>query len=124
MKAVWRPGLGHWVIRYRTWVIAGWVVGLLATSWMAFRARDVLSSGSGDLPRSQSLALRHALQRDFGSALGDGLLVVLEPSRLADDGAEFAGLASRLDARLRAHGERVEGPFTHADLMRDGVEHP
>jgi RND superfamily putative drug exporter len=115
---------GRWVVRHRARVIGAWVVALLATSWMAIQARSVLSSGSGNLPRSQSLAVRQALQREFRSALGDGLLVVLEPADLPPDGEAFAGLASRLDARLRAYGERVEGPFTHATIMRDGVAHP
>ncbi|MEB3222722.1 MAG: MMPL family transporter [Candidatus Sericytochromatia bacterium] len=116
--------LAAWLIAHRKAVLAAWLVAVLATAWMAVGAGQVLFTGSADLEGSRSRAVAQALRSEFRSALGDGLIVVLEPGGRALDGPALQGVVAQVSAALARDGQRVEGPFDHATIMRDGVAHP
>ncbi|MEB3188600.1 MAG: MMPL family transporter [bacterium] len=116
--------LGRWLVARRILVIGVWMLTVLATAWMAVLARGVLVSGSGDLPGSRSQEVTQVLRRDFRTAMADGLLVVLEPHRLAIDDPAMIGFVARVGAALEARGQQVAGPFDHGAVLRDGQAHP
>ena len=64
--------------RRRLFLIA-WAVVLLAALPFAARQSEHLSGGGFDVPGSQSVAVQHAVERDFDAAQGSTLAAVLVP---------------------------------------------
>jgi uncharacterized membrane protein YdfJ with MMPL/SSD domain len=65
--------------RRRRLFLVGWAVVLLAALPFAARQSAHLTGGGFDVPGSQSVAVQHAVERDFASAQGSTLAAVLVP---------------------------------------------
>jgi RND superfamily putative drug exporter len=78
--------------RRRRWVLAAWLLIVLAALPFAARQTDHLTGGGFDVPGSQSKAVGDALQEEFGSkANGISVLLKAEPgSTAAQDEAAVA----------------------------------
>ena len=63
--------------RRRRWVLAAWLVIVVAALPFAAKQTDHLTGGGFDVPGSQSKAVSDALQSEFG-AKADGIAVLLE----------------------------------------------
>ncbi|HEU4702150.1 MAG TPA: MMPL family transporter, partial [Conexibacter sp.] len=86
--------------RRRLFLIA-WAVVLLAALPFAARQSEHLSGGGFDVPGSQSVAVQHAVERDFDRAQGSTLAAVLVPH----GDASAARLRTALDRVGAAAGE-------------------
>ena len=71
--------------RRRRWVLAAWLVLVVAALPFAAKQTDHLTGGGFDVPGSQSKAVSDTLQSEFG-AKADGIAVLLE----AEPGATAA----------------------------------
>lgn len=116
--------VARWLIARRSLVVGVWCLFLVATAWMALSARGALFTGSADLEGSRSRAVAQALRNEFKSPLGDGLIVVLEPGKTPIDAPAMQAAVAQVSAALAGAGEAVAGPFDHATIMRDRVDHP
>ncbi|WP_327469337.1 MMPL family transporter [Baekduia sp.] len=69
------------VSRRRRLVLVAWTLVVLAAVPFAARQADHLSGGGFDVPGSQSVAVQHAVERDFDTAQGTTLAAVLVPRK-------------------------------------------
>ncbi len=81
------------VSRRRRLVLIAWALVLLAAVPFAARQADHLSGGGFDVPGSQSVAVQHAVERDFDTAQGTTLAAVLVPRRDATPAQVRAAIA-------------------------------
>ena len=89
--------------RRRRWVLAAWLVIVVAALPFAAKQTDHLTGGGFDVPGSQSKAVSDALQSEFG-ARADGIAVVLE----AEPGATAAERQAAV-GRVRREVAQLEG---------------
>jgi len=87
--------------RRRRIVLAAWALILLAALPFAARQADHLTGGGFDVPGSQSVAVQHAVARDFAHAQGTTLAAVLVPHAGASAAQLRAALARVGDAAAR-----------------------
>jgi RND superfamily putative drug exporter len=82
--------------RRRRWVLAAWLVIVVAALPFAAKQTDHLTGGGFDVPGSQSKAVGDALQREFGSQ-ADGISVLLKaaPGSTAAAGRRSGGCGTR-----------------------------
>ena len=112
------------VSRRRRLVLAAWALIVLAAVPFAARQADNLSGGGFDVPGSQSVAVQHAVERDFDTAQAATLAAVLVPredatpaqlrAAIAKVGAA-AGPAAKLDLPAASRARAL------ATVDRDGV---
>jgi len=69
--------LAQFLGRRRRWVVAAWVLIVLAALPFASKQTEHLTGGGFDVPGSQSMKVSEAVQEDFGSQ-ADGIAVVLK----------------------------------------------
>jgi RND superfamily putative drug exporter len=87
--------------RRRRWVLAGWVVVLVAALPIAQHQTDHLTGGGFDVPGSQSKAVSDSLERNFaGSAEGIVALLKAEPGSTPAQRAAAVGRVRRVVAGL------------------------
>jgi uncharacterized membrane protein YdfJ with MMPL/SSD domain len=87
--------------RRRRWVLAAWLVIVLAALPFAAKQTDHLTGGGFDVPGSQSKAVGDALQEEFGSkAEGISVLLKAEPGASAAQSEAAVGRVRREVARL------------------------
>src|SRR6476469_1701522 len=63
--------------RRRRWVVAGWVLIVLAALPFAAKQTEHLTGGGFDVPGSQSQTVSESLQEEFGEK-ADGIAVALQ----------------------------------------------
>ena len=93
--------------RRRRWVLAAWLVIVVAALPFAAKQTDHLTGGGFDVPGSQSKAVGDALQREFGSQ-ADGISVLLKAA----------------PGSTAAAGEAAIGRVRHAVGQLEGVTLP
>ena len=64
------------VHRRRRWVLAAWLVALVAALPLAARQSDHLTGGGFGVPGSQSDRVEQALSRDFGPSVQAGVAAI------------------------------------------------
>src|SRR3954465_1576055 len=89
--------------RRRRWVLAAWLVIVVAALPFAAKQTDHLTGGGFDVPGSQSKAVSAALQSEFG-AKADGIAVLLE----AEPGATAVQRQAAV-RRVRREVARLDG---------------
>ncbi|MFN8215013.1 MAG: MMPL family transporter [Solirubrobacterales bacterium] len=109
--------------RRRRWVLAVWVVIVLAALPFAARQTDHLTGGGFDVPGSQSKRVSEALQDEF-SARGDGIAVLLRAAPGAS-AAERAAAVARVRREIAGVPDVVLPPRAaragRARLQRTGT---
>src|SRR5215217_4607164 len=109
------------LVRRRRWVVAGlWLAAVLAAAPFAARQSDRLSGGGFTVPGSQSLAVQHAFERDFGGVQASPLSAVLVP-RPGATRADMRAALERLDRAARAQGGVRPGRPTGLSPRRPAV---
>jgi uncharacterized membrane protein YdfJ with MMPL/SSD domain len=112
--------------RRRRLVLGAWALIVLAALPFSVRQADHLSGGGFDVPGSQSVAVQHAVERDFEGAQGSTLAAVLVPhgdatraqlraalARVGSAAGDVDKVALPPAARARALRElRQDGPRT------------
>ncbi|MFL5817062.1 MAG: MMPL family transporter [Conexibacter sp.] len=104
--------------RRRGLFLGGWALIVLAAFPFAARQADHLSGGGFDVPGSQSVAVQHAVERDFEHAQGSTLAAVLVPHA----GATTAELRSALEHVRAAAGDAghvVLAPAARTQALRE-----
>jgi uncharacterized membrane protein YdfJ with MMPL/SSD domain len=89
--------------RRRRWVLAAWIVIVVAALPFAAKQTDHLTGGGFDVPGSQSKAVSEALQDEFGSQ-ADGISVLLQ----AQPGSTAAEREAAI-GRVRGEVAQLEG---------------
>ncbi|HWC48089.1 MAG TPA: MMPL family transporter [Solirubrobacterales bacterium] len=84
--------LAQFLGRRRRWVVAAWVLIVLAALPFASRQTEHLTGGGFDVPGSQSMKVSEAVQEDFGSQ-ADGIAVVLKAAPGATAAERVAAVA-------------------------------
>jgi uncharacterized membrane protein YdfJ with MMPL/SSD domain len=84
--------------RRRRLFLVGWALVLVAALPFAARQSEHLSGGGFDVPGSQSVAVQHAVERDFERAQGSTLAAVLVPHGKATEAQLRSALRSVGDA--------------------------
>jgi uncharacterized membrane protein YdfJ with MMPL/SSD domain len=102
--------------RRRWWVLAIWLVVVLAALPFAAKQTEHLSGGGFDVPGSQSKAVSEAVQAKFGSQ-SDGVSVLLK----AAPGASPAQVREAV-ARVEGEVAEVEGVALPAATARQGEQ--
>ncbi len=95
-------GLAGFLGRRRRWVLAAWLVLVIAALPFAAKQTEHLSGGGFDVPGSQSKQVSEALQEEFG-AKSDGISVLLQ----AEPGASAAQRQAAI-ARVRAEVAQLD----------------
>jgi uncharacterized membrane protein YdfJ with MMPL/SSD domain len=112
------------VSRRRRLVLAAWALVVLAAVPFAARQADHLSGGGFDVPGSQSVAVQHAVERDFDTAQGTTLAAVLVPRKGATPAqireaiakvGVAAGATAKVDLPAASRAQAL------ATVGRDGV---
>lgn len=103
---------GRWIIRHRGWVLAFWLMLIVAASLGSTRVTQVLSGGSGAVPGSPSQRVEQLLHGEFANPYTHLVAVVVSSRDRTLDSAEFRSAVEDLKAELQGQKEvaRVLGP--------------
>lgn len=104
--------LGKWIIRYRGWVLAFWLILIVVASLGSTRVTQVLSGGSGAVPGSGSQHVEQLLHGEFANPFTHLVAVVVSSQERTLDSAELRTAVEDLKAELQGQKEvaRVLGP--------------
>lgn len=103
---------GRWIIRYRGWVLAFWLLVIVGASAGSTRVTQVLSGGSGAVLGSPSHQVEQLLHGEFANPYTHLVAVVVTSRAHTLDSAEFRRAVEDLKAELQGQKEvaRVLGP--------------
>src|SRR5690349_9461859 len=107
--------------RRRRLFLLAWGLILLVSLPFAARQSEHLSGGGFDVPGSQSVAVQHAVERDFDRAQGSTLAAVLVPHGDADEGQLRAAL-DRVSTAAGEVGDVALAPAARAQALRQLAE--
>ena len=108
--------LAQFLGRRRRWVVAAWVLIVLAALPFAAKQTEHLTGGGFDVPGSQSMKVSEAVQEDFGSQ-ADGIGVVLKAAPGATAAERDAAL-TRVRKEVATLDDVVLPPATAVQARR------
>ncbi|MGN6187266.1 MAG: MMPL family transporter, partial [Conexibacter sp.] len=103
--------------RRRRLFLAAWALLVLAALPLAARQADHLTGGGFDVPGSQSVAVQHAVERDFARAQGSTLAAVLVP-RGGATSARLQAALRRVDAAAGTVDQVALAPAARARALQ------
>ncbi len=114
--------LGGFVYRRRRWVVAAWLVALVALMPLGASLPKRLDSGGWEVPGSDSRAVQDSLAARYpGLSIHTELMVVHSSTLTADDAAFKAKVTAAREELLRQeHVTSVADPYSTGGISPDG----